>query len=93
MEHIKGRGRGLDKPTRSALTGLDWALAESAEKTSPIQPDEWTTRQVFDALRGQPGAPSIDSLQKQHKRLVDMGKATSRKVLRDGHYESVFRRA
>jgi len=76
----------LDKKTTTALTGLDWALAELIEQ--PPQPDEFRGDEFADGA-------GITMAQAHHrlKRLVHAGKLTSRLITVEGKRMNLYRRA
>ena len=83
----------LDKSARSAVSGLEWALATIAEADMPIQVDEFTALQVFDAHQASGGATNYNGIRNILDRDRRAGKITARKGRINGTICNIYRRA
>lgn len=81
------RKRGLDQSARAAVSGLEWALEQLAEK--PKQPDEFTAKECH-AAQSERSLAGIRSLL---DRMRDNGVLSCRKILVNGKHENVYRKA
>ena len=83
--------RGMDKSTRDAVSGLQWALENIAPNT--IQPDEFTAAMLWEA-QPKESRRTYDSIRHFLDRRVQSGELTMRKVLnKNGKYENAYRKA
>jgi hypothetical protein len=69
------------------ISGLEWALEQLTEK--PIQPDEFTAKMLFEGQTNRTIAGCRSLLQRQS----ESGLLTSRKILINGAYERVYKKA
>ena len=81
------RAGGLDQSTRAALSGLKWALEQTAEK--PLQPDEFTGQQFHAAREGN----TLRSSQSLLGRMIGDGLLTSRKITLNGKIQNAYKKA
>ena len=81
------RAGGLDQSTRAALSGLEWALEQTAEL--PLQPDEFTTDQFRIASNG----ITDDSARATLKRMIANGQLTARKIKINGARTNAYKKA
>ena len=92
MASHKGTGK-LDKSARSAVSGLEWALASIADADKPIQPDEFTALQVFEAHQASGGTNTIAGIRSILDRERTNGKVTVRKHRVNGTICNIYKRA
>lgn len=81
--------RGLDKSTRSALSGLDSYLATM--EIGGIEPDEWTAEMAHKQAISSGMVVTLDAIRLRLKRDYEKGIITSRKVFIGRHWTNAYR--
>lgn len=81
--------RGLDKSTRSALSGLDSYLATL--EYAGIEPDEWTAEMAHEKAISKGIKTTRDAIRHRLKRDVENGKLTKREILIGRHLTHVYK--
>lgn len=82
-------GRGLDKPTRAAVSGLD-AYLESC-LVEDVKPDEWTLSTAYDRAVVMGSKMARSGFESKVQRDEKNGVIVSRKVLICGKWNKVYR--
>ncbi len=80
----------INKKTAAALTGLDWALNALTEKTQ--QPDEFTTREFFEASQKSDASLTLEVVRNKLARMVRCGQLVTRKICISGKRSNLYRR-
>ena len=76
----------MTKQTKKALTGLEWAIAQTVDK--PQQEDEFTAEEFARASN-----LGITQSRNRLDRMTGQGQLSKRKILMDGRQTNVFRKA
>lgn len=80
----------LNKKTAAALTGIDWALAATAEQ--PQQPDEFTANEFHAASQKTQTPLTSDSARFRLLRMAKAGQLVTRKIVIGGKRTNLYRR-
>lgn len=81
----------LTKKTAAALSGIDWALAATAEQAQ--QPDEFTANEFHAAAKKADGRLTLFASRNKLTRLVQEGQLATRKITIGGKRTNLYRRA
>ena len=76
----------MTKQTKKALTGLEWAIAQTIDE--PQQADEFTAEEY-----ARVGKFDITQSRNRLERMAGKGQLSKRKVLIDGRWTNLFRKA
>jgi hypothetical protein len=85
------RGRGLDLATRNHLSALDAFIEQQAEVNKPIQPDEFTINSYIKKMKDQGIVIGNSVASRNIKTLIDAGRVTARKAIKDGKQCNIYR--
>jgi hypothetical protein len=79
-------GQFMTSETKKALTGLEWAIAQTIDK--PQQEDEFTAEEFSRASN-----LGITQARNRLDRMTGQGQLSKRKILIDGRQTNLFRKA
>jgi len=81
----------LNKKTTAALTGIDWALAETAEQPQQIGV-EFTANEFHAAAQKSQTPLTVDAARFRLLRLVKAGELVTRQIIIGGKRTNLYRR-
>lgn len=80
----------INKKTATAITGIDWALAELIQK--PQQPDEFSAQEFFQASKKNDDTLTLEIIRNKLARMVRQGQLVTRKAALAGRQANLYRR-
>jgi hypothetical protein len=87
----KKRSGNVAKSNGNPLGALDAFIKEQAEANKPMQPDEFTTYDYINKMRGQGVKITYTTSVRDMKNLIEAGVVATRKAIKNGKQCNLYR--